>query len=106
MENRNKSLEEVRRQSLEKWAQEQRRALNEATKNTPVNDRNAAASSNSVAGGSFSNNIGTENQIFFTAYSDNAAGSPRPWRYIYYKVTERVFLKKQIRDIASPRPCP
>jgi hypothetical protein len=87
MENRNKSLEEIRRQSLEKWAQEQRRALNEATKNTPVNDRNAAASSNSVAGGSFSNNIGTENQIFFTAYSDNAAGSPRPWRYIYYKVT-------------------
>jgi len=87
MGNRNKSLEEVRRQSLEKWAQEQRRALNEATKNTPVNDRNAAASSNSVAGGSFSNNIGTENQIFFTAYSDNTAGSPRPWRYIYYKVT-------------------
>jgi hypothetical protein len=87
MGNRNKGLEEIRRQSLEKWAQEQRRALNEATKNTAVNDRNVAGSTATIAGGSFSNNIGTENQIFFTAYSDNAAGSPRPWRYIYYKVT-------------------
>jgi len=81
MENRNKSLEEIRRQSLEKWAQEQRRALNEATKNTPVNDRNAAASSSTVAGGSFSS-AGSVARVHTVVFSDSSDSNT--WKYMQY----------------------
>jgi hypothetical protein len=52
---RNKSLEQVRQESLRVWSDAQRRALHEAVKNTPVAPPAvAAAASGTGSGGSFS----------------------------------------------------
>jgi hypothetical protein len=81
--NRKLTLEDIRRQSLEKWTEAQRRALNEATKNTPVNDRTAAGTGTG-SGGSFSNNNvpGIAAQIFF-----NVSDVVNPFEYIHYNTT-------------------
>ena len=80
--NRKLTLEDIRRQSLEKWTEAQRRALNEATKNTPVNDRTAAGTGTG-SGGSFSNNVpGIAAQIFF-----NLSDVVNPFEYIHYNTT-------------------
>jgi hypothetical protein len=50
--NRQKSMEDVRRQSLQVWAQAQRQALHEAVKNTPVAPPAVAAGLGTGSGGS------------------------------------------------------
>lgn len=80
--NRKLTLEDIRSQSLEKWSEAQRRALNEATKNTPVNDRTAAGTGTG-SGGSFSNNVpGIAAQIFWNL-GENGTG----YEYIHYNTT-------------------
>jgi hypothetical protein len=57
--NRQKSMEDVRRQSLQVWAEAQRKALHEAVKNTPVAPPAQAAAGTGVgAGGSFATALG------------------------------------------------
>jgi hypothetical protein len=53
--NRNKSLEQVRQESLRVWSDAQRRVLHEAVKNKPVNPSSVSAGLGTGSGSGFEN---------------------------------------------------